>query len=151
VSHVDIGKTHPGVYKSMSALSVHAAAVAREAGLDAKLIELLKIRISQINGCAYCLRSHTRDASALGETAERLAVLAAWWESQYFTPSEQAALQLAERITLISDYGQLPDRGIEPSEALTDEQISAVTWMTVVMNSWNRVAISSHFPVGETP
>lgn len=85
---------------------------------------------------------------ALGEALERLAVLAAWWESQYFSPAEQAALRLVERITLISDRTPLPDRGNVDADALTDEQISAITWMAISINAWNRVAITSHYPVG---
>lgn len=150
MSHVNIGKVHPDAYRAMEALAEQAAANAREAGLAPTLIELVKLRASQINGCAYCLRLHSRDAISLGERSERLAVLAAWWESQYFSPVEQAALRLVERVTLISDRTVLPDRGIADVAALTDEQISAITWMTISINSWNRVAITSHYSVGPT-
>lgn len=148
MTHVNIGKVHPDAYRAMEALAEQAAADAREAGLAPILIELVKLRASQINGCAYCLRLHSRDAIGLGETPERLAVLAAWWESQYFSPVEQAALRLVERVTLISDRTVLPDRGIADADALTDEQISAITWMAISINSWNRVAITSHYLVG---
>ncbi|MFL6097001.1 MAG: carboxymuconolactone decarboxylase family protein, partial [Blastococcus sp.] len=74
-----------------------------DAGPDPLLAELVKIRISQLNGCAFCLRMHTRDALAKGETSDRLAFFAAWWESQYFTAQEQAALAPAEQVTSLTD------------------------------------------------
>jgi AhpD family alkylhydroperoxidase len=148
MKNVNIGKVHRDAFRAVEALSAQAAADAREAGLAPTLIELVKVRASQINGCAYCLRLHSRDAISLGETPERLAVLAAWWESQYFSPVEQAALRLVEEVTLISDRTPLPDRGIVVAHALTDVQISAITWVAISINALNRVAITSHYPVG---
>ncbi|MFS0853518.1 carboxymuconolactone decarboxylase family protein [Microbacterium sp. 179-I 3D4 NHS] len=147
MSHVNIAKVYAAPYQSMLELSAKAEEAAADAGLSPLLVELVKVRASQLNGCAFCLRMHAADAVKHGETADRLAVVAAWWESQYFTAEEQAALQLAERITVISDHGHLPDRGIAPEDALTEKQIAAVTWLVVVINSWNRIAISSHYPV----
>jgi len=147
VSHVNIGKLYPGPYKAMLAFAEQAAAAGADAGLSPLLVELVKIRASQLNGCAFCLRMHSADAVKHGETADRLAVLAGWWESQYFTPEEQAALQIAERVTQIGDHGRSPDRGIDVDGILTEQQIAAVTWLAVVINSWNRIAVSSHYPV----
>ncbi len=143
MTHVNLSKKHPAIYKSVAALSKQADEALEAAGLDAKLGELVKIRVSQINGCAFCLRGHTRDAVALGETSDRLAVLAAWWESQLFTEQEQAALGLAEEVTRLS----VPERTDWNNGSLNDEQISAVSWLAIVMNSWNRIAIRSHYPV----
>ncbi|MFZ4843985.1 carboxymuconolactone decarboxylase family protein [Mycetocola saprophilus] len=70
-----------------------------DANIAPKLVELVKIRVSQLNGCAFCLRMHTRDAIALGGTSDRISVIAAWWESQYFTKEEQAALAIEESVT----------------------------------------------------
>src|SRR4051812_36630297 len=114
-----------------------------QAGLDPLLPELVKIRISQLNGCAFCLRMHTRDALAKGETTDRLAVVAAWWESQYFTAQECAALALAEQVTSLTE----PPRRAWDDGSLTPEQVSAISWLAIVMNAWNRVAITSHYPV----
>ena len=147
MSHVNIAKLHPEAYQATMALSGVIESAAEAAGLDKKLIELVKIRASQLNGCAFCLRMHTRDAVKAGETADRLAVVAAWWESQYFTDAERAALQLAEDVTLMSDHGRVPHRGVQPADHLTDAQVSAITWLAIEINAWNRVAISSHFPV----
>lgn len=143
MSRVNLSKQHPAAYQQVVALSAAAEDAAKSAGLDPKLVELIKIRVSQLNGCAFCLRMHTRDALALGETTDRLAVLAAWWESQYFSDAEQAALALAEEVTRLS----VPEREID-SSALTDEQVSAVSWLAVVMNAWNRIAVRSGYPVG---
>lgn len=146
-SHVNIGKTYPAPYQAMLEFAGKAAEAGTDAGLSPLLVELVKVRASQLNGCAFCLRMHAADAVKHGETADRLAVLAGWWESQYFTPEEQAALVIAERVTMIGDHCRLPDRGIVPEDTLNEKQIAAVTWLAVVINSWNRIAITSHYPV----
>ena len=140
---LNISIEHPGLYQQLTALSGKADAAVTEAGLDPLLGELVKIRVSQINGCAFCLRMHTRDALAKGETTDRLAVIAAWWESQYFTPVERDALALAEQVTHLNG----PGKAHHTEGVLTDRQASAVAWLAVVMNAWNRVAIISHYPV----
>ena len=143
MAHVNLGKQHPAAYKSVLALNKEVEEAVARAGLDAKLAELVKIRTSQLNGCAFCLRMHTRDALEKGETTDRLAVLAAWWESQYFTDQERAALALAEEVTQPME----PGRHEWDNGALSDEQVSAVTWLAIVMNAWNRIAVRSHYPV----
>lgn len=140
----NLSKQHPQAYQAMVAFDRAALAAASSAGLDPLLIELVKIRISQLNGCAFCLRMHTRDAVAKGEMVDRLAVIAAWWESQYFTDIERAALALAEEVTELP----VPQPRRWDTGALSDEQVSAISWLAVVMNAWNRIAISSHYPVG---
>lgn len=147
MSHVNIGKLYPAPYKAMLEFAGKAAEAAADAGLSPLLVELVKVRASQLNGCAFCLRMHAADAVKHGETADRLAVLAGWWESQYFSAEEQAALQIAERVTMIGDHGRLPDRGVTVEGVLSEKQIAAVTWLAVVINSWNRIAVSSHYPV----
>ncbi len=147
MSHVNIGKQYPGAYQALMQLNNTIMDSAADADLDERLIELVKIRASQLNGCAFCLKLHTQDAIKHGETADRLAVVPAWWESQYFTEQERAALQLAEQVTLLSDHGKIPERGAVIEGVLTDKQIAAVTWITIVINSWNRVAVFSHYPV----
>lgn len=144
MTQVNLSKQHPTPYKQVGALSKEADDAIVRAGLDPKLGELVKLRVSQINGCAFCLRMHTRDALAMGETTDRLAVVAAWWESQYFTEQEQAALALAEDVTRLPH----PDLRAWDNGSLTDEQVSAISWLAIVMNTWNRIAIRSHYPVG---
>ncbi|MCP1428272.1 AhpD family alkylhydroperoxidase [Microbacterium foliorum] len=147
MSHVNIGKIYAAPYQAMLEFAAKAAEAGADAGLSPLLVELVKVRASQLNGCAFCLRMHCADAIAAGETADRLAVLAGWWESQYFSAEEQAALQIAESVTIIGDPGRLADRGVAIDGVLTEKQIAAVTWLAVVINSWNRIAISSHYPV----
>ncbi|MFD3811182.1 carboxymuconolactone decarboxylase family protein [Rhodococcus sp. NPDC058639] len=144
MSVVNLGKQHPVAYKQLVSLNEQAEEAVRQVDLDPLLAELVKIRISQINGCAFCLRMHTRDALGKGETSDRLAVVAAWWESQYFTSQERAALALAEQVTRLS----VPDAHAWDDGSLTPAQASAVGWLAVVMNAWNRVAITSGYPVG---
>ncbi|MCG2623676.1 carboxymuconolactone decarboxylase family protein [Arthrobacter sp. I2-34] len=141
--HVNLSKQHPTAYKSVMALSQEADEAVARAGLEPRLGELVKIRVSQLNGCAFCLRMHTRDAIAKGETSDRLAVVAAWWESQYFTEQEQSALALAEEVTRLS----VPERGEWDNGSLNDEQVSAISWLAIAMNAWNRIAVRSHYPV----
>lgn len=140
---INLAKQHPAVYEQLASFSGAAENAAAAAGLDPKLVELVKIRVSQLNGCAFCIRLHTRDALALGEHSDRLAVLAAWWESQYFSPLEAAALGLAEEVTRLS----VPPRTDWENGALSEEQIAAVSWLAVVMGAWNRVAIRSGYRV----
>jgi AhpD family alkylhydroperoxidase len=143
VTHVNLGEQHPESYRTLARLDKEVGTAIAGAGLDPLLADLVKIRVSQLNGCAFCLRMHTREALAKGETADRLAVLAAWWECQYFTAQEQAALALAEQVTGLTGTARRPwDDG-----ALTPEQVSAISWLVIVMNAWNRVAVTSHYPV----
>lgn len=143
MADVNLGKQHPDAYKAVLALDGAAKQAAADAGLEPLLVELVKIRVSQINGCAFCLRMHVRDAVKLGETSDRLAVLAAWWESQYFSDVERAALALAEAVTRMP----VPERREWDDGSLTDAQVSAISWLAIAMNAWNRIAVRSHYPV----
>lgn len=141
---MDIGKIHPAAYQQMMKLDQEVTAGLAAAAVPPLLAELVRIRVSQINGCAFCLRLHTREAVAKGEMADRLAVLAAWWESQYFTAQERAALALAEQVTSLTT----PESRTWDDGSLSQEQASAVAWLATAMNAWNRIAITSHYPVG---
>lgn len=143
MNHVDVTEADPDSLRAMLALTRRARASAEAAGLDDRLLELVEVRVSQINGCAFCLRMHVAAAVEAGETADRLAVLAGWWESRQFTERERAALQLAETLTLVGDPARA-DRGIDPRAVLDDALFAAVTWTTVVINAWNRITIASH-------
>jgi AhpD family alkylhydroperoxidase len=146
---VNIGKQHPAAYKTLIALSTEIEESAAAAGLDPLLVELLKIRASQINGCAFCLRMHTRDSLKKGENPDRIAVLPAWEETGYFSETDRAALRLTESITRVSD-GHVSDEDYDAAAAaLTADQISAVAWLATVMNAFNRVAITSRYRVAD--
>lgn len=145
---VNIGKQSPAPYKTLLALSSEVEETAATAGLDPLLVELLKIRTSQINGCAFCLRMHTRDALKKGENPDRIAVLPAWEETGYFSTVDRAALRLTEAIAYVAD-GHVSDEDYNAAAAaLTPDQVSAVAWLASVMNALNRVAITSRYPVG---
>lgn len=140
---VNLSKTNSAAYRQVLGLDGHVAEALAAAGVDEKLVELVKLRVSQLNGCAYCLRLHTRDALNKGETTDRLAVVAAWWESQYFSAQERAALGLAEEVTKMA----VPEGTEWDDGSLTPEQISAISWLAIVMGVWNRIAVRSHYPV----
>ncbi|BAU82058.1 alkylhydroperoxidase [Streptomyces laurentii] len=147
-SRVNLGKQHPAAYKALIALSAEVEEAAVTAGLDPLLVELLRMRTSQINGCAFCLRMHTRDALKKGENPDRIAVLPAWEETGCFSETDRAALRLTEAVTRVPD-GHVPDTEYDAAAAvLTADQISAVAWPATVMNAFNRVAITSPYPVG---
>lgn len=140
----------PAAYEALLAAGKEAGIAAVASGLEPRLIELVRIRSSQLNGCGYCLRLHTRDAIGHGESADRLAVIPAWRDTTYFTPVERAALAIAEKVTFIADL-QNRRRGVEDSDldqaALTAEQRAAVTWLAIVINAFNRIAIVSEYDV----
>ena len=145
-TRINIGEVQPELYRAALSTSQAADEAATDAGLSAVLVELVKLRASQLNGCAFCLRHHTRDALAKGEQTERLALLPAWRETTYFDPAERGALELAELVTDIA----APDRSerfATVAAALSPEQVAAVTWVTIAINTLNRVAISSGYAV----
>jgi AhpD family alkylhydroperoxidase len=119
-----------------------------EARLERPLFELIKIRASQINGCAYCLDMHTKDARRAGETEQRIYALNAWRETPFFSERERAALEWTEAVTRVADT-HVPDEIHQRVAALFDEaELVALTFAVVVINSWNRLAVSFRPPVG---
>jgi AhpD family alkylhydroperoxidase len=114
----------------------------RTCGIEPKLLELIKIRASQINGCSYCIDMHTKDARAHGETEQRIYALNAWRETPFFTDKERAALAWTESVTLVSET-QVPDDVYELMQKNFDEkELINITMAVVTINSWNRLAIS---------
>lgn len=148
---VDLGAQHPNAYKALLALATEVGEAATAAGVQPRTVELVKIRASQINGCAFCLRMHTREALDRGEDPDRLAVLPGWAETDYFSPSDRAALRLTEAITRVAD-GHVGDDDYRAAAAVfSDPQISAIGWLVTVMNAFNRIAITSRYRVaGDT-
>ena len=135
-------------YDTVVALDGHVQRAATAAGLSRQLVELVRIRVSQLNGCAFCLRLHCADALAGGEAAERIAVVSAWRETTYFSAAERAALALAEAVTRVSD-GPVPHEvEQEAIRALGADGASATAWLAVTMNAWNRIAVTGRYPVG---
>jgi AhpD family alkylhydroperoxidase len=142
-----IDKQSPKAYHELIQTSEAVRATAADAGLDRTVVELINLRVSQINGCAYCLNVHTRAALHAGETAQRLGVLAAWRDTELFTPAERAALALAEATTEPTDAAAQEAAWAAARDTLTDDQISAVIWVAITINAFNRVSIMSKHPV----
>jgi AhpD family alkylhydroperoxidase len=145
--HVFLDKARPAAYQAALALSEQAAAAAEAAGLDRRFVELINLRVSQVNGCAYCLDLHHRNAIEAGESERRIAVLDAWRETGLFSEQERVALALAESITTLPE----PDERLYAEDmaraVLGDEAYSAVAWIAITMNAFNRISITSHHPV----
>jgi AhpD family alkylhydroperoxidase len=138
----------PELYQAMANLQAEVNKAGANAGLDPKLLELVKTRASQINGCAYCLDMHSRDALELGESPRRLFVLDGWRETDLFTEQEQAALALTEAMTKLSATQTVADDVYEEAtRVFTEEQYRVVAWEVIAINSWNRMTITSHTPL----
>ncbi|MFJ8086498.1 carboxymuconolactone decarboxylase family protein [Streptomyces sp. NPDC096205] len=142
-----VDKQSPKAYHALVQTAEAVRSVAAEAGLDRRLVELVNLRVSQLNGCAYCLHTHTRAALRAGETAQRLGVLAGWRDAELYTPAERAALALAEAATSPADLAARDTAYAAAREALTEDQISAVIWVAITINAFNRVSILSGHPV----
>jgi AhpD family alkylhydroperoxidase len=119
-----------------------------EADIDPTIAELVKVRASQINGCAFCLDMHTKEAFAMGETAQRLIGLSAWRETPYYTDQERAAIAFAEAVTLIHDDGIPDDVWNAAAEHFDEDELTKLLLLTVTINAWNRIAIGAHAPAG---
>jgi AhpD family alkylhydroperoxidase len=120
----------------------------RNTSLEPALRELIKVRASQLNGCAHCLDMHTKDARAHGETEQRLYALNAWRETPFFTDRERAALEWTEHVTLIASKGVSDELFDRVREYFSEEEIVYLTFAVVQINSWNRLVIPARVPVG---
>ncbi|MEG0344426.1 MAG: carboxymuconolactone decarboxylase family protein [Acinetobacter sp.] len=147
MERVNLGKTAPELYKAVLELENLSMQKVKQAGLDIGFSHLLKLKASQINQCAFCVRMHTQDAIKAGESMERIALISAWRESGYFSEQERAALILIEEITLIANQ-HFPDSAYqEAAKVLSEAKITAIEWVAIVINAWNRIAISSQYAV----
>ncbi|MFF7308505.1 carboxymuconolactone decarboxylase family protein [Streptomyces sp. NPDC008137] len=143
ISRVALKKITPDVSAAMGSLHSAAVSAAQDAKVEPELLELVRIRASQINGCAFCLDMHTKDARSQGETEQRLYTLNAWRETPFFTERERAALALTEAVTLVHD-GRVPDAVYaEAAEVFDENQIAALIWAATVINAYNRIAIAT--------
>jgi len=120
----------------------------RNSSLEPALRELIKVRASQLNGCAYCLDMHTKDARAHGETEQRLYALSAWRETPFFTDRERAALEWTEHVTLLASKGISDELFARVREHFSEEEMVHLTLAVVQINSWNRLVITARVPVG---
>jgi AhpD family alkylhydroperoxidase len=141
MKRTNILQTQPDAYKAMMALENYV--IGSEINPIHK--ELIKLRASQINGCAYCLDMHSKDARKLGETEQRIYTLSAWRETPFFDEKEQAILALTEEVTLINKGGVSDDTYNKAVEVLGDKYVGQVIMAIITINAWNRIAISLHF------
>lgn len=134
---IDIASVSPGALKAMLGLGTYL----RNCGLDTKLIDLINLRVSQINGCAYCLDMHWKDLRAAGETEQRLYGLDAWREAPYYSERERAALAWAESVTRLDDH--VPDEVFDEARRhFNEEELANLTLGVVAINGWNRLNIA---------
>jgi AhpD family alkylhydroperoxidase len=130
------GKLAPAVYRAMAAFD-------RSIEFDPPLRELVKIRASQLNGCAYCLDLHSRDARAAGEDERRLATLAGWRESPFFTQRERAALALTDAATRLGDHGVTDEVWADAAGHFDEAELAQLLWAIAAINAWNRIGVAT--------
>lgn len=140
---IKLSNADPKAFEAMLGLEKYIAA----SGLDKNLLELIKTRASQLNGCAYCINMHVRDAMNEGETAQRLFLLDAWRETELFTEKERAVLALTESMTLIAQKSVADEIYANAKKHLSDQELAAVIMSIVAINSWNRISIALKTPL----
>jgi AhpD family alkylhydroperoxidase len=142
-NRVIIADTEPAAYKAMYALENYLQATT----LTKSQKELIKIRSSQINGCAYCIDMHTKDALKNGETPQRVFLLSAWREANLFTEEERAILQITEEVTLIQQHGLSEETYLKAKLFFSETQLAQIIMAIVTINAWNRIAISTRLEI----
>ena len=145
--HIHIDKQTPSIYQALTGLSRAVFAVAKEAGLPRSLVELVNVRVSQLNGCPTCLEVHHRRAVAAGVTDKQLATLSVWRDTELFDEREQAALRLAEVTTTLPDHDTAEREYARARAVLGDDEMSTVIWVAIAIGSFNRVSILSRHQV----
>ncbi|MFI1920250.1 carboxymuconolactone decarboxylase family protein [Nocardia sp. NPDC020380] len=143
-----IDKQTPGVYHALESVAIAVRNAAATVDLGRAVMELVNVRVSQLNGCPFCLDLHTRAAREAGVTAQQLDVLDAWRRAPYlFSEQERAALILAETVTSLPDEGILENEYAAARQHLSDDQISVLIWAATTIGAFNRVSILSKHPV----
>ena len=145
--HIHIDKQSPEAYQALVGVSTAVARTAHNAGLPRTLVELVNVRVSQINGCPSCLEVHNRRAVAAGVTDKQLATLSVWRDTELFDEHQQAALRLAEITTTLPDHDTAEREYARARKVFTDDELSAVIWVATAINAFNRVSILSRHPV----
>ena len=144
------GTTHPRLFRRLVALHHQVEETAAEVGLTADIVELVKTRASQINGCAYCTDRHARDAEQAGVTPRQLALLPVWRETELFTEYQRAALALAESMSTLSQTQQVPDEVYERAATVfTADQLSVLIWAGAVIQTFNALNVTAPKPLPE--
>lgn len=142
---IDYANVMPAALEAMLGLQKTAG----QGGLEPRLVELVKMRASQLNGCAYCMDMHSKDARAIGEEEQRLFVLDGWREAPFYSQRERAALAWCESLTMLPQTGAPDDVYEELTRRFSAEEIVALTLEVVAINGWNRLAVGFRSPVGD--
>jgi AhpD family alkylhydroperoxidase len=144
-ARINLMNVDPGIVYAMLGLEKQVG----KAGLDGKLLDLVRMRASQINGCAYCLDMHSKDARAAGETEQRLYGLNAWRETPYYSARERAALEWTEALTLVADT-HVPDEVYERvREQFSEDELAHLSLAIVAINGWNRLNVAARTVPGD--
>lgn len=136
-------------YKDTLGAMLNLSAAVRRSGIERSLIALVKTRVSQINGCGFCIDMHTKDARAAGETEQRLYLLSAWWQTSIYTDRERAALRWAEAVTRLDNQRVPNDVYENVRRHFSEQELLALTLLVVEINGWNRLAIAFQYPAGD--
>jgi AhpD family alkylhydroperoxidase len=144
-ARIDLKHVNPGIMQAMLGLERQV----RQARLDRRLIDLIRMRASQINGCAYCLDMHSKDARANGETEQRLYGLDAWRETPYYSARERAALEWTEALTLVSETHAPDEVYARVREQFSEDELAHLTLAIVAINGWNRLNIAARTVPGD--
>jgi AhpD family alkylhydroperoxidase len=140
---LEFGSRAPGFLRALIQLDRAATKELDLAGIDPRVRELIRIRASQLNGCAYCIDMHTKDARAIGETEQRIYALSAWRETPFFTDRERAALAFAETVTMLADT-HVPDEAYAAVAAeYSEQEVAALISLIVTINAWNAVGVAT--------
>ena len=143
-ARIDAAEVASGGMKAMLGLETYI----HGCGLEANLIHLVKLRVSQLNGCAYCIDMHSKDLRAAGDSEQRLYLLDAWREAPFYSDRERAALAWAEAVTRVSD-GHVPDEVFRATRACFSEaEVANLTFVVMTINAWNRLSIALRAPAG---
>jgi AhpD family alkylhydroperoxidase len=141
---IQIDEVEPKAFNGMFGLEKYM----QEGQLSKIHYELIKIRASQINGCAFCINMHTEEALKLGENPKRLLLLDAWWDTELYSEEEQVILKITEEVTLIHENGLTQETYQKAMELFDENHLAQIIMAIVTINAWNRIAISTHKPLG---
>ncbi len=144
---VHLSRSAPPAYQALSAFSKTVGAISAEAGIDARLKELVQIHTSQLNGCAYCVRVHVERAEKAGVSLDTIAQLPVWRDSGVFSERERAGLELAEAFAFIAEDGISDDVYDRVGGILSEQEYVALSWILVSINAFNRIAIAGRYAV----
>lgn len=139
MKRINIQEIEPNAYQAMFALEKYLST----SKVDKVLLDMIKIRASQINGCAYCIDMHTQEAMKKGETQRRIFAMSAWWESPLFSDKEKAILKITDEITLLSDKGLTTETYKEVQEFFNENEIAQIIMQIGTINIWNRIAVAT--------